>query len=138
MHSLGVIIYLNQKGLRDTIISDPKWLNNIFKFILDFGRKKIENVLEYISNSVGESNVNYFTLKEYLSYLKGNTNKNLSLEEIWDQNDKKLNSNVDKISFESLLNKLEEIENNLKEEKQEIVVILINFFFYLKILIIFN
>ena len=94
--------------------------------------------MEYISNSVGESNVNYFTLKEYLSYLKGNTNKNLSLEEIWDQNDKKLNSNVDKISFESLLNKLEEIENNLKEEKQEIVVILINFFFYLKILIIFN
>ena len=31
-HNLGDLIYLNERGLRDTVIMSPQWLGNIFRY----------------------------------------------------------------------------------------------------------
>ena len=33
-HNLGDLIYLNESGLRDTVILSPQWLGNIFRYNL--------------------------------------------------------------------------------------------------------
>ena len=33
-HNLGDLIYLNESGLRDTVILSPQWLSNIFRYSL--------------------------------------------------------------------------------------------------------
>ena len=33
-HNLGDLIYLNESGLRDTVILSPQWLGNIFRYSL--------------------------------------------------------------------------------------------------------
>ena len=33
-HNLGDLIYLDERGLRDTVILSPQWLSNIFRYSL--------------------------------------------------------------------------------------------------------
>ena len=33
-HNLGDLIYLNERGLRDTVILSPQWLGNMFRYSL--------------------------------------------------------------------------------------------------------
>ena len=54
LHKLGVIIYFNNEILKDTIITSPFWFNKVFKVILDHGRKKIGDVLEFTLKKLSE------------------------------------------------------------------------------------
>ena len=52
LHRLGLIVYLNNSSVRDLIITDPKWFNNVFKNILDFGKMRIANIFEQIKTNL--------------------------------------------------------------------------------------
>lgn len=114
-----MIIYFDKPLLKETIISFPQWLNTVFKKFLDFGRENIQQIFQQISISVKEKlkensknkKIVYLDKKldEYLKQIKGNLSEDF-IETIWDDQIKIEQSNVDKISFEDLLEKLEEIQ----------------------------
>ena len=119
LHKLGLIVYFKKKSLSDTIISNPQWFNHLFKSILDFGRKNVEIIFESIFDKIKETN-NY-KMKEKLSkvliWLKGNS-KMEEIKDIWENKEELKKSNLDKISFESLLIKLEKYIAKLIEQKE--------------------
>ena len=108
--------------MRETILVNPKWLNNLFKSIIDLGRKKIENIfqnlykeIELKKNYCKKSNC-YKFLKKTLTELKGKTLSHMEMEEIWKNKLYKEQSIVDKVSYHSLLEKLEKLQNLAEEE----------------------
>ena len=119
LHKLGLIVYFKKKSLSDTIISNPQWFNNIFKIILDFGRKNVSKFFESFFNYSKEIK-NKKTREEITKitiWLKG-TSKKESFREIWNDKEELKISNLDKISFENLLRKLEDLIEKLIEEKE--------------------
>ena len=141
LHKLGVIVYFNDDILKETIICDPKWFNNVFKTILDFGRKKsqllIEKIFIQIQQKQSETKIQIInkndkenSLNQCESILKWIIGKNkielpnlksneLIIENIWNENEKRKNSIVDKISFQNMIEKLEKIQSKLIEEGNE-------------------
>jgi hypothetical protein len=113
LHQLGIIIFLNEKILRDTVICNPKWFNLVFKKILDFGRKKIELSMEnyeILLRNYKNTNMKSVRaqIKDFLEWVK--CNSNLSIQEIW-RNEKEINKTiVNKVSFQKILGILENVE----------------------------
>ena len=119
LYKLGLIIYFKKKSLSDTIISNPQWFNNVFKSILDFGRKNVEIIIESIYNKLKETK-NKKMKEEFektVNWLKGNS-KLEKISEIWENNQELEISNLDKISYENILIKLEENIAKLIEQKE--------------------
>ena len=120
LHKLGLIIYFDNSHLRNIIISEPQWFNNVFKVILDHGRQGIEILMENILidlSTQSTKNKKQKTLKkklkEHLGWLKGKTGKKVRVEEIWESNELRYISNVDKISFDTLLRLIDQVEKSL-------------------------
>ena len=122
LQKLGMIVYFKKKSLSETIISNPQWFNEVFISILDYGRKSIEIILECIHNKLKQTN-NSKMKEEFLklmTWLKGNSKKE-SVQAIWEDKDELKLSNLDKISFENLLIKLEDLIEKLVEMKENSV-----------------
>ena len=120
LHKLGLIVYFKKKSLSDTIISNPQWFNNVFKFILDFGRKNIEIIFETIYNKLKETN-NKKMKEEFLKklkWLKGDLNVEIGIKEIWNSKKKLKKSRLDKISFENILIDLDNLIRELVKQKE--------------------
>jgi hypothetical protein len=129
LHKLGVIIYFDNEILGDIIITNPKWFNVVFKEIIDYGRKRIQSIFQFVFDVLEEyeENGNYpfyrqkdnckKCLEIILKDLKKNVDPNLKIEQIWDN--VKEQSIVDKVSYHSLLEKLDVIQQKLNEEKFE-------------------
>ena len=131
LHKLGLIVYFKKRSLSDTIISNPQWFNNVFKYIIDFGRKNIEMIFQSIYKKLCELDHYYSTsndkLKEAnnkktkkkfskeLKWLKGKS-KLEKIEDIWNNKEELKKSNLDKISFENLLIKLESMVEELIDQ----------------------
>ena len=123
LHKLGLIVYFKKKSLSDTIISNPQWFNNVFKSILDFGRKKVEIIFQSIYNKLKETNNVKMKekLRKRIQKLKGEANQEKQVHEIWNNKNELKKSNLDKVSFETLLNKLEKYVEKLIEENEHSV-----------------
>ena len=118
LHKLGLIVYFKKKSLSDIIISYPHWFNNVFKSILDFGRKKISLLLESIHQLIQTTNRKMKEeLKKTILWLKGNSNQKY-FSDIWKNKKELEKSNLDKICFKILLVKLEESIGKLIEQKE--------------------
>ena len=119
LHKLGLIIYFKKKSLNDTIISSPQWFNKLFKSILDFGRKNVEFLFESIYNKLKETKNRRMrdVFENLVLWLKGNS-KLEEIKDIWKDKEELKKSNLDKISFENLLIKLEELIEKLVEQKE--------------------
>ena len=122
LHKLGVILFFKSPTLKNTIICDPIWINNVFKQILDHGRIKIAKIIEKIIEIIDEnekgnrkSNIKQ-KLQEKLNWLKGNADKNLSINEIEDSDEELEKSRINKISFGNLMNDLFKFQNQLIDE----------------------
>eukprot|EP01091_Cochliopodium_minus_P008760 TRINITY_DN2038_c0_g1_i1.p1 TRINITY_DN2038_c0_g1~~TRINITY_DN2038_c0_g1_i1.p1 ORF type:complete len:1330 (-),score=374.41 TRINITY_DN2038_c0_g1_i1:37-3537(-) len=128
LHKLGVIIYFDNEILKETIITSPFWFNKVFKVILDHGRKKIGEVLEFTMDALqkrkerGKMKCTYniknseSEIRKVLYWLKGTANKKLSIREMWEIKTERDKMRLDKISFQNLLIKLQEIEELLINE----------------------
>ena len=133
LHKTGSIIYFDDDILREIIIPDPKWFNIVFKTIMNYGRKKIEMMIEYLFHLLNEEKINQprkFDLKKEkilksvenkLKELKKGLPFELDIDQIWEQYRKR--SIVDKISFHSLLEDIERIEKDLLDSKNEEILI---------------
>ena len=140
LHKLGVILYFNDDILKETIICDPKWFNNVFKTILDFGRKKsqllIEKIFIQIQQKQSETTIqiinrndkenSFNQCESILKWIIGknkielpNLNSQSVVKNIWKNEEKRKNSIVDKISFHTLIQKLEKIQLKLIQEKND-------------------
>ena len=129
LHKIGSIIYFDDDILRETIISDPEWFNTVFRTIMNYGRKKIEMMIEYLFHLLNEEKMNQpkqFDLKKenllkyvekMLKELKKGVHPELEIDQIWKQYRKQ--SIVDKISFNSLLKAIEIIEKDLLDSKDD-------------------
>ena len=135
LHKLGVIVYFNHDTLKNTIISDPRWFNRVFKAILDYGRKQIQMMIEEVWHTLKqadeEGKVNlaknakdtaFKLCEDTLNWLKGKQFGQMDILQIWKQREKRDVSIVDKVSFHHLLELLEKIEGRLREEKMEWVI----------------
>ena len=125
LNKVGVIAYIERDLLKDIIIPEPKWLNNIFKSIVDYGRKALESLLEEIYLAIkeieGENALKLsrgqkegkiilaLDLEDTIKWIKGKASKSLSMEQIWRNAEEKKLSNVSKISFGTLMGKLERV-----------------------------
>eukprot|EP01091_Cochliopodium_minus_P007897 TRINITY_DN17790_c0_g1_i1.p1 TRINITY_DN17790_c0_g1~~TRINITY_DN17790_c0_g1_i1.p1 ORF type:complete len:383 (+),score=112.10 TRINITY_DN17790_c0_g1_i1:98-1246(+) len=120
LHKLGVIVYFDNDILRETIITDPRWFNIVFRSIMDFGRKKIQILFESIYEELKFHEIKnkdscFEKLERILIDLKKGFNpQQFHFEKFWKEHRK--NSIVDKIGFHKLLKTLEDIETKLKEE----------------------
>ena len=105
--------------MSDIIISYPHWFNNVFKSILDFGRKKISLLLESIHDQLIQTTNRKMKeeLKKTILWLKGNSNQKY-FSDIWKNKKELEKSNLDKICFKILLVKLEESIGKLIEQKE--------------------
>ena len=119
LHKLGLIVYFKKKYLGDTFISNPQWFNNLFKSVLDIGRKRVGIIFESIYNKLKETKNKKMKDKilKIIMWLKGKSKLD-KLEDIWCKRKELEKSKLDKISFESLLIKLEEIIGKLIEKKE--------------------
>ena len=129
LHKTGSIIYFDDEVLREIIISDPKWFNIVFKSIMDYGRKKIAKIIEYLFELLKnhKDHENLFKLVEKkLKELKNGLPFELDFETIWIKHKEK--ANVDKISFYGLLKYIENIELELIKTKGNILEDLISRF----------
>ena len=127
LHKLGVIIYFDNEILRDIIITNPKWFNVVFKEIIDYGRKRVQCIFQFVYDVLNEyeegGNYPFYRSKDnckkqvesILRELKKNVDHHLKIEEIWEKF--KEYSIVDRVSYHSLLGKLELIQEKLEEEK---------------------
>ena len=130
LNDLGLIIFFDREMLKNTIITDPKWFNDILKSILDYGRKKTEIMIELICTITKEKieelrnnetlSNKFKSLSEKLSYyikdqIKGSPNERHSIRDIWDDDNLKKSSNVDKISFFSLIEYLKNTLQTMSE-----------------------
>eukprot|EP01091_Cochliopodium_minus_P008761 TRINITY_DN2038_c0_g2_i1.p1 TRINITY_DN2038_c0_g2~~TRINITY_DN2038_c0_g2_i1.p1 ORF type:complete len:804 (-),score=252.31 TRINITY_DN2038_c0_g2_i1:749-3160(-) len=131
LHKLGIILYFDHPKLKDLIITDPQWLNNVFRVFLDYGRKEIalmlENMYEKINSHIKifNNNSNVKTsdlivyreqLKIYLKILKGKDLEEMSFHEIF-RKYKGRRTRVELMSFEELYNKLEYFEKMNQKTK---------------------
>ena len=124
LNKMGQIIYFSNESLKNIIITNPEWLNQIFKNVVDLGRKSSQQYLEEISFFLNN-------LKEYKHKNNSYNCKNLvekELKELKNNNffsflfsnpNQKNVSNVDKISFQNFLKKIEKIEILLLKENNE-------------------
>ena len=124
LHKIGSIVYFDDDILRETIITDPIWFNRIFISILNYGRKKICLMIENIFHRINEEfkinpknfDQNKLTCrtitKNHLAELTKGFPREITMDDIWKGHRK--NSIVDKLSFNSLLKKLEEIEKKIE------------------------
>ena len=111
LNKMGQIIFFNNNDyLKNLIVTDPQWLNEIFKNILDLGRKNLQFYLEDISEFKKISPTCKKIVDEEIKILKFKCKKNLNMAQIWENPREKEKSIVDKISFLNLLKKVEEIE----------------------------
>ena len=129
LHNLGVIVYFDFDILRETVITNPIWFNKVFKSLLDFGRKKIALIFEEVYESIKmlEENKMYKFSKSknnskqisrtFLKEILGNDFEKAKVEDIWSE--KRENSIIDKLSFNSLLVKLDVLQQKLIEESNE-------------------
>ena len=102
LHKMGIILYFNHPKLCDIIITDPQWLNNVFRVFLDNGRREIALVLEKMfdklnssvlqdliqqthhSNKINDPLFLYKEqLKSFLKYLKGRDLEEMKFQEIF-------------------------------------------------------
>jgi hypothetical protein len=80
LHKLGTIIYFKEEVLKSTLISNPQWFNNVFKTILDYGRKLVELKFEFFFENLNNENKISESKKEIekiLDWLKGKSKKKL-------------------------------------------------------------
>ena len=115
----GTIIYFKDEVLKSTLISNPQWFNNVFKTIMDYGRKKVQITFENFYNFLKSENKKSEAknkLKKVIENLRGKANKKKSVEEIWKKEQELSKSNFDKVSYETMLETLEEIEEMMLKE----------------------
>lgn len=131
LHKLGVIVFFNNDNLKETIITDPRWFNDVFKTIVNYGRRKIQNLIQKIYDNFEEDDqqrINSFSkplpsdsckkfVKTYLKKWKIGFNMNIPINKIW--NEFRNESIVDKVSFHNCLNILEMVENKFIQKNVE-------------------
>ena len=129
---LGLLVYFDHPSLPDILIPDPMWLNNMFKALLDVGRRRVEVMVERIGANLKEmeerGSLKYIRGdKESSSLIVGRLRKRVigkanwegSVEEIWKCKQEKMKSRVDKISFFALMEQLEFLTLKLELEKNQ-------------------
>ena len=119
LHKLGLIVYFKKRALSDTIISNPQWFNNVFKSILDFGRKSVEKTIGLIEYALKETKNKKMKneVSKITKWLKGDS-KLREMEDIWNDKEELKKSNLDKISFENISKKLDDLIEKLIEQKE--------------------
>ena len=92
----------------------------MFKSILDYGRKSVQLTFDAINYNLKEKS-NQSSIKveltKIIEWLRGNSSME-KLSAIWRNKEELKKSNLDKVSFEILLIKLEEIVERLKKKKK--------------------
>ena len=124
LHKLGVLVYFADEDLSDTIIWDVQWLARVYKAVLDHGKKKVEIFVENILQKLRANKLRTESktmCKEFLSKLS--TKTKLSVAEIWVNEEERKKSIVDKISFESVSNTLQEIQAQLVKEGNDSLIL---------------
>ena len=128
LNKMGLIIYLDNPLMNKTIIGNPEWLNRVFINIIDFGRRKAEEIIEKVNDFL--CNINNYKFQKtkenckefcssYLKEIRSNSNPKMKISEIWKNPEEREKSKLDKTSFQNLLVKLEMIERKLIEEDNE-------------------
>ena len=131
LNKLGVIVYNNSESLKNTIVVHPQWFNNVFKVILDNGKKRIQIALSKILKEIlklekKENNIEKEDQEEnsksmviyMLNWIKGDCSSKLSIEQIWSNPVEKSKSRVDKVTFEELSEKFHTIQLQMYKEEQ--------------------
>ena len=129
LSKLGVIVYFEHQLLRNKIC-EPLFFNNIFKQILNFGRKKVQMIVERThlnllileeefarKRNPSEKDNSLVLMERFLRWTK--LKSSLSFQEIWSREEERKKSNVDKVSFHTCLTMLEQIEAKLRSEGNE-------------------
>eukprot|EP01091_Cochliopodium_minus_P011605 TRINITY_DN3333_c0_g1_i1.p1 TRINITY_DN3333_c0_g1~~TRINITY_DN3333_c0_g1_i1.p1 ORF type:complete len:825 (-),score=271.19 TRINITY_DN3333_c0_g1_i1:1543-4017(-) len=149
LNKLGIIVYFNDNSINDVIISSPTFFNKVFKVILDYGRKRIlqisSDILEKLEETENEKEENeqkqleedyesYFVnfetnndksidiLKKFSSWSKGKADKEMSMEDIWNDQEERSLSNVDKLSFANMFRIMLIIEERMNNEGKQNVI----------------
>ena len=134
LHGLGLIIYFDSDSVRDIIIVNPDWFNKIFKTIVDHGRKRIAEILEntlkelkimiqygdFKNDSINkDTETSEQRIKSYLTKIKGNADQRKCIDEIWTKSSEREKSNIDKLSYQNMLNEISYVEKLLRKEGNE-------------------